>query len=39
MTNDLNHIELDNMLVLGAGEPGMAVVQQLVLRRAGVLSR
>ena len=25
VTNNLEHIELDNMLVLGAGELGMAV--------------
>lgn len=33
MTKDLDHIELDNMLVLGAGELGMAVLRQLVRRR------
>lgn len=33
MTNNLEHIELDNMLVLGAGELGMAVLRQLMLRR------
>lgn len=38
MTNDLDHIELDNMLVLGAGELGMAVIRQLVLRRAGTVT-
>lgn len=34
MTDDLNHGEPDNMLVLGAGELGMAVLRQLVLRRS-----
>ena len=38
MTNDLDHIELDNLLVLGAGELGMAVVRQLVLRGAGAVT-
>lgn len=33
MTDDLDYIELDNMLVLGAGELGMAVLRQLMLRR------
>lgn len=33
MTADLHHIELDHMLVLGAGELGMAVLRELVPRR------
>jgi hypothetical protein len=33
VTNNLEHIELDNMLVLGAGELGMAVLRQLILHR------
>lgn len=32
MTADLDHIQLDNILVLGAGELGMAVLRQLVPR-------
>lgn len=31
--NDPDHIEFDNMLVLGAGELGMAILRQLVPRR------
>ncbi|MGK5025388.1 aromatic alcohol reductase [Janthinobacterium sp. RB2R34] len=38
MNNDLNHMELDNMLVLGAGELGMAIVRHLVLRRTGTVT-
>lgn len=33
MNDDLDHIELDDMLVLGAGELGMAVLRPLLLRR------
>lgn len=38
MNDDLDHIELDNMLVLGAGELGMAVLRQLVPRRGPAAS-
>ncbi len=33
MNDKLDYIELDNMLVLGAGELGMAVLRQLIERR------
>lgn len=32
MTSDLNYIERDNLLVLGAGELGMAVLRQMISR-------
>lgn len=38
MINDLDQIERENMIVLGAGELGMAVIRQLVRRRAGTVA-
>lgn len=38
MTDKADHVDLENMLVLGAGELGMALLRHLAPRRSGAIS-